>query len=80
MVAASSNHPGGVNMAFLDGSVKFIKNSINLGTYAALGTKAGGEVIDADQLLIASRPAHQARAGSSRTRSGSSRPRLTLQE
>ena len=48
MIAASSNHSGGVNMAFLDGSVKFIKNSINLGTYAALGTKAGGEVISAD--------------------------------
>ena len=47
MVAASSNHSGGVNMAFLDGSVKFIKDSINLGTYAALGTKAGGEIIDA---------------------------------
>jgi prepilin-type processing-associated H-X9-DG protein len=48
MVAASSNHPGGVNMGFLDGSVRFIKNSINLGTYAALGTRAGGEVISAD--------------------------------
>ena len=48
MVAASSNHAGGVNMAFLDGSVKFIKDSINLGTYAALGTKAGGEVISSD--------------------------------
>ena len=48
MVAASSNHPGGVNMAFLDGSVKFIKDSVNLGTYAALGTKAGGEVFSSD--------------------------------
>ena len=44
MVAASSNHSGGVNMGFLDGSVKFVKDSINLGTYAALGTKAGGEM------------------------------------
>jgi prepilin-type N-terminal cleavage/methylation domain-containing protein/prepilin-type processing-associated H-X9-DG protein len=48
MVAASSNHSGGVNMAFLDGTVRFIKNSVNLGTYAALGTRAGGEVISAD--------------------------------
>jgi prepilin-type N-terminal cleavage/methylation domain-containing protein/prepilin-type processing-associated H-X9-DG protein len=48
LVAASSNHPGGVNMCFLDGSVRFIKNSINLGTYAALGTKAGGEVVSSD--------------------------------
>jgi prepilin-type N-terminal cleavage/methylation domain-containing protein/prepilin-type processing-associated H-X9-DG protein len=47
MVAASSRHPGGVNVGFLDGSVKFIKENINLGTWAALGTMAGGEVIDA---------------------------------
>ena len=48
MMAANSNHPGGVNMAFLDGSVRFIKNSVNVTTYAALGTKAGGEIISAD--------------------------------
>jgi prepilin-type N-terminal cleavage/methylation domain-containing protein/prepilin-type processing-associated H-X9-DG protein len=47
MVAASSNHPGGVNVGFLDGSVKFIKDSVSLGTWGALGTMAGGEVIDA---------------------------------
>jgi len=50
MVAASSNHSGGVNMGFLDGSVRFIKDSINLGTYAAIATKAGGEIIDASAL------------------------------
>ncbi|WP_165071349.1 DUF1559 family PulG-like putative transporter [Paludisphaera rhizosphaerae] len=49
MMAASSNHAGGVNMAFLDGSVKFIKSTVNLATYAALGTMAGGEVIGSDQ-------------------------------
>jgi prepilin-type N-terminal cleavage/methylation domain-containing protein/prepilin-type processing-associated H-X9-DG protein len=48
LVAASSKHPGGVNMGFLDGSVRFIKNTINLGTYAAIGTRAGGEVLSAD--------------------------------
>jgi prepilin-type N-terminal cleavage/methylation domain-containing protein/prepilin-type processing-associated H-X9-DG protein len=47
MIAAHSNHSGGVNMGFLDGSVKFIKESINPGTYGALATMAGGEVIDA---------------------------------
>jgi prepilin-type N-terminal cleavage/methylation domain-containing protein/prepilin-type processing-associated H-X9-DG protein len=46
MVGPSSFHSGGVNVGFLDGSVKFIKDSVNLGTWAALGTHAGGEVID----------------------------------
>ncbi len=41
-------HPGGVNVAMMDGSVKFIKNSINSVTWWALATKAGGEVISAD--------------------------------
>jgi prepilin-type N-terminal cleavage/methylation domain-containing protein/prepilin-type processing-associated H-X9-DG protein len=48
MVGAQSNHPGGVNVAFCDGSVKFIKDSINPGTWGALATMAGGEVISAD--------------------------------
>jgi len=47
MVGASSNHSGGVNCAFLDGSVKFIKESVNPQTWWALSTKSGGEVIDA---------------------------------
>jgi hypothetical protein len=36
-----------VNVGFLDGSVKFIKDSVNLGTWGSIATKAGGEVIDA---------------------------------
>jgi prepilin-type N-terminal cleavage/methylation domain-containing protein/prepilin-type processing-associated H-X9-DG protein len=48
MVGASSNHPGGVNVGFLDGSVKFVKNSINQMTWWAICTKAGGEVVSAD--------------------------------
>jgi hypothetical protein len=31
-----------------DGSVRFIKNSINQTTWSALGTRNGGEVISAD--------------------------------
>ena len=49
-ICAGSNHSGGVNMSFLDGSVKFIKNSINYNAYLAIGTIAGAEVISADQL------------------------------
>jgi prepilin-type processing-associated H-X9-DG protein len=47
MVGASSFHGNGVNVGFLDGSVRYIKETINLNTWAALATKAGGEVIDA---------------------------------
>jgi len=45
---ASSLHPGGVNVAMTDGSVRFVKDTINQGTWAALGTRAGGEVLSAD--------------------------------
>ena len=45
--APTSNHSGGVNICFADGSVKFIKNSINLQTWWALGTRNQNEVIDA---------------------------------
>ncbi len=44
----SSNHPGGANFLFADGSVHFLKSSIALKTYWALGTKAGGEVLSSD--------------------------------
>ena len=47
MIGASSYHPGGVNVGFLDGSVKFMKDSTNLQTWGSVATMAGGEVIDA---------------------------------
>ena len=46
MHAMRSRHSGGINLLMSDGSVKFIKNSINQMTWWALSTKAGGEVID----------------------------------
>ena len=46
---ASSRHPGGVNVAFCDGSVKFIKASIGMPVWWALGTMAGGELVSSDQ-------------------------------
>jgi prepilin-type N-terminal cleavage/methylation domain-containing protein/prepilin-type processing-associated H-X9-DG protein len=45
----NSTHPGGANLLFGDGSVHFIKSSVAYRTYWALGTRAGGEVISADQ-------------------------------
>jgi len=48
MVAASSRHPGGVNCLFGDGSVKFIKSSVNFKAWYALATPGSGEVISAD--------------------------------
>jgi prepilin-type N-terminal cleavage/methylation domain-containing protein/prepilin-type processing-associated H-X9-DG protein len=47
-MAARSYHPGGVNVGFADGSVRFVKSSINLTVWRALGSRAGGEVISAD--------------------------------
>lgn len=41
----SSNHTGGVNFAFCDGSVRFLQDNINLTTLQWLSTRAGGEVI-----------------------------------
>ena len=46
----TSNHPGGVNVALADGSVKFIKDSVDLATWWALGTRNGGEPISGDAL------------------------------
>jgi len=48
-LALRSYHPGGANASMADGSVRFFKNSINLTTWNGLGTRAGGEVISADQ-------------------------------
>ena len=48
-LTASSNHSGGVNAAFGDGSVHFIKNSISPTVWRNLGTIAGGELISSDQ-------------------------------
>ncbi len=49
--AARSYHPGGVNISFCDGSVKFIKNTINPTVWLALGSIRGGEVVSADFVL-----------------------------
>jgi prepilin-type processing-associated H-X9-DG protein len=42
-----SFHPGGANAAFADGSVKFLKESLDIRIFARLVTRAGGEVVSA---------------------------------
>ena len=49
-MAASSMHPGGVNVLFGDGSVKFVKNTINYNPWYAIATPNGGETVSSDSL------------------------------
>lgn len=44
-----SMHPGGANFLFCDGSVRFIKEQVGFTVFQALATRAGGEVLSADQ-------------------------------
>lgn len=45
MIGARSNHTGGVNTCFADGSVHFITNTVAGNVWTALGSIDGGEVI-----------------------------------
>jgi prepilin-type N-terminal cleavage/methylation domain-containing protein/prepilin-type processing-associated H-X9-DG protein len=48
MVGASSNHPGGVNVLFMDGSVRFVKSSVYYLTWYAIATPNGREAVSSD--------------------------------
>lgn len=50
LFGASSYHPGGVNVGMLDGTVRFVKNSIGYATWLAISTRANGEIVSADAL------------------------------
>jgi prepilin-type N-terminal cleavage/methylation domain-containing protein/prepilin-type processing-associated H-X9-DG protein len=47
-LGSRSRHPGGVNSLFADGSVKFIKSTVSLPIWQALGSIQGAEVISSD--------------------------------
>jgi prepilin-type N-terminal cleavage/methylation domain-containing protein/prepilin-type processing-associated H-X9-DG protein len=42
-VKATSSHPGGVNVAFGDGSIRLVNNSVGLDIWRAISTANGGE-------------------------------------
>ena len=43
--AARSRHPGGVHAGMLDGSVRFVRDEVNLSTWQALASIDGGEAV-----------------------------------
>jgi len=48
LMAARSYHSGGVNVLLMDGSVRFVANSVSVTSWRNLATVAGGEVIGSD--------------------------------
>ncbi len=46
--SSSPIHPGGVNVLMGDGSVRFLRDTVNIVTLRSLVTLKGGEVISAD--------------------------------
>jgi prepilin-type N-terminal cleavage/methylation domain-containing protein/prepilin-type processing-associated H-X9-DG protein len=46
--SARSSHPGGANVLFGDGSVRFVKDSIGPTVWLYLGSRSGGEVLSSD--------------------------------
>ncbi|MBP89159.1 MAG: hypothetical protein CMJ64_20985 [Planctomycetaceae bacterium] len=46
LLSATSEHPGGVNMAMADGSVRFIVDTVEQDVYWAAGTRAGSEALN----------------------------------
>ena len=47
-VTSRSYHSGGVNVVLMDGSVRFVRSSVSVTTWRALGTRNSGEVIGND--------------------------------
>ncbi|WP_417729733.1 DUF1559 domain-containing protein [Rosistilla oblonga] len=44
LVSARSNHPGGVQTSLVDGSVRFVGETVDLSVWRAAGTRSGGEI------------------------------------
>ena len=39
-------HTGGMNVLLVDGSVRFLRQTINIRTFAQLVTRSGGEILN----------------------------------
>ena len=48
--SAGSQHKAGANLLFMDGHVKFLKDTMHLLVWQAIGTRNGGELISASDL------------------------------
>lgn len=46
-LTARSNHPGGVNVVFCDGSAQLVQDNVDLQVWRAVATRAGEEVVEA---------------------------------
>ncbi len=51
MRGPNSRHPGGVNVLFADGTVRFMGESVDLKAWMAIGTVASGEEIDSNKVF-----------------------------
>jgi len=49
-ITSRSRHPGGANLLFCDGHVQFIKQTVNVSTWQAVGSRDGGEIVSASEL------------------------------
>jgi len=45
LISATSHHPGGVNVGFVDGHVRFIIDAIDAGVWTAISTRRGNEIV-----------------------------------
>ncbi len=50
MITASSYHPGGVNVLFMDGSVRFVKNGVSYAPWYAIATPDAGDSVSSESL------------------------------
>ncbi len=48
-VTSRSYHPGGVNVGFMDGSVRFVPNDVDVSIWRAASTRSGTEMVLADR-------------------------------